>query len=165
MEKINDNINIQSLLSDVIGNNVIFTLWTGLNELNNNRLTGLNALKTKSECIVINVNPTNMNQFIKAGFSIHESYESLSLIHKADYMRCYLMHHYGGGYSDIKATTGSWVNAFNKLKQNENTWIVGFDVDGIAYPDENTQEENNLLGINFNNLIGVGFLFVNHTRY
>jgi hypothetical protein len=34
------------------------------------------------------------------------------------------MHHYGGGYSDIKRTTGSWVKAFDDM--DETTWANGY---------------------------------------
>jgi hypothetical protein len=34
------------------------------------------------------------------------------------------MHHYGGGYSDIKQITSSWTNAFSDL--DDNTYINGY---------------------------------------
>lgn len=44
------------------------------------------------------------------------------------------MHFYGGGYSDIKKTTGSWALAFEKL-QNSEYWICGYPEisGGVAY--------------------------------
>jgi hypothetical protein len=56
------------------------------------------------------------------------------------------MNFYGGGYSDIKKTTGSWVDSFNKLN-NSNYWICGYkEVEGgIAYPPY-SHKYNELIG-------------------
>jgi hypothetical protein len=35
------------------------------------------------------------------------------------------MNFYGGGYSDIKKTTGCWKNSFEEL-QNSDKWIIGY---------------------------------------
>ena len=48
----------------------------------------------------------------------------LSQNHRADYLRAYVMHNYGGGYSDVKPTDSSWVKAFDELN-DENGWLVG----------------------------------------
>lgn len=47
---------------------------------------------------------------------LHEGFRYLSCIHKADYLRCYFMHHFGGGYSDIKYYTPN------------NNWNLCFDI-------------------------------------
>jgi len=45
------------------------------------------------------------------------------------------MNFYGGGYSDIKKTTGSWVDSFNELHNTNNKWIIGYkEIQyGVAY--------------------------------
>ena len=48
----------------------------------------------------------------------------LSEIHRADYLRAYLMNHYGGGYTDVKPTGSSWANAWDEFN-NPDVWIVG----------------------------------------
>jgi len=53
---------------------------------------------------------------------LHEAYEYLSETHKADYLRTYFMHFYGGGYSDIKRSSGSWLKAFDDL-ENSDKWL------------------------------------------
>jgi hypothetical protein len=35
------------------------------------------------------------------------------------------MHHYGGGYSDIKMQTGNWVDRFTELNNSEK-WVCGY---------------------------------------
>jgi hypothetical protein len=65
----------------------------------------------------------------------HPAFEFLSETHKADYLRMYFMHYYGGGYADIKKQTSSWSESYNKLI---NTHLIGIgyqemDKSGIAY--------------------------------
>lgn len=44
------------------------------------------------------------------------------------------MHFYGGGYSDIKRTNGSWVKCFEDLRAGD-AWVCGYREmrDGVAY--------------------------------
>jgi len=44
------------------------------------------------------------------------------------------MHFWGGGYSDIKQTTGSWIEAFQALEVSD-AWICGYKEvkGGVAY--------------------------------
>ena len=35
------------------------------------------------------------------------------------------MHHYGGGYSDIKRQSGSWKHLFDKINNDPNIWVIG----------------------------------------
>jgi len=115
----------------------IYVLWTGTNEMSQDRKNALENLKVVSECNVILINPSNLSNYIKPEHPLHEAYEYLSETHKADYMRTYLMHFYGGGYSDIKKTTGSWKKVYDELL-NSDKWICGYaeteSSGGIAYP-------------------------------
>ena len=56
------------------------------------------------------------------------------------------MNFYGGGYSDIKQTTGSWINEFDKL-YNSDKWINGYvEINGgVAYQPV-IQYYNELIG-------------------
>ena len=55
------------------------------------------------------VTPDNLGEWLVDDSPLHPAYEDLSLIHRSDYLRGYLMHHHGGGYIDIKQPLGSWV--------------------------------------------------------
>lgn len=48
------------------------------------------------------INPAVTPYFSVPEEPIHKAFEFLSLIHKSDYLRCYLLYHYGGGYTDVK---------------------------------------------------------------
>jgi hypothetical protein len=75
---------------------------------------------------------TEENLPIHPEFPLHPAFPYLSATHKADYMRTYIMHVHGGGYSDIKEIRGSWVNGFESLQDPE-IWIVGYPE---AKPDD-----------------------------
>lgn len=105
--------------------NNIYCFWTGDNKMSENRLNCLANLRKISECNVILVTKENLNTYILNEAPLHESYQYLSETHKADYLRTYFMNFYGGGYSDIKTTTGSWKNAFHDLLISDK-WICGY---------------------------------------
>lgn len=157
--------------NDTLNKKIIFTIWFG-NSYTVNRDLQLKNIKEKSKCKVININENNLH-LLK--YPIHKSFKYLSSIHKSDYLRCYLMYYYGGGYSDLKKTSGSWIPAFNKLKNNEYLWVVGHDVDNINPPsnlknksidyNECSKELEKKLYENKNNFIGVGFfIFKKNTK-
>ena len=154
-----DNFIPEKCLED----NIIFTIWYGKSFTSNRNLQYL-TLKKVSKCRIININENNIN-LLK--YPIHKGFQYLSSIHKSDYLRCYLMYYYGGGYSDLKKTSSSWIPAFNKLKNNDKLWAVGYNCDGVALPgnlqkekydyNETTQKYVEILNKNKNNFIGVGF--------
>jgi len=137
---------------------ILFTIWYGDN-FNENRLNGYNNLLEKTGCNVINVNKNNLHHFIKKDYPIHKSFQYLSDIHKSDYLRCYIMHHYGGGYTDIKQTSDSWKNLYDELL-NSNLLGYGYNCDGIAIPEEADVKLIKKLRKNFRKLIGVGFFIL-----
>lgn len=54
------------------------------------------------------VTSRTLDRWIVADYPLHEAYEYLSPIHRADYLRAYLMFCHGGGYADLKAQRQSW---------------------------------------------------------
>lgn len=125
----------------------IFVFWTGDNDMSNRRLECLSNLSQKSECKVILVTPGNLNDYILKDHPLHPAYKYLSHTHKADYLRTYFMHFYGGGYSDIKKTTGSWGNAFDDINNNNDAYINGYaEVDGGNSPAVSKNDIPYLIG-------------------
>ena len=103
----------------------IYILWTGDNELTQNRLNSIDQLKNVTECNVILITKDNLNEYILSEYPLHPAYNYLSPVHKSDYLRTYLMHFHGEGYSDIKKTKGSWRKSFDSL-YNSDKWIIGY---------------------------------------
>ena len=118
------NITDRNFQSEKI-NRVIYCFWTGENKLTPNRVNGLKSLQKNSGVKVELITPKNLSKYIKPDDPLPEGYKYLSLIHKADYLRTYFMHHYGGGYADIKTFPYSWNGAFDKL-ENSNAYAIGY---------------------------------------
>ena len=118
------NVEDRDFLSEKI-NRVIYCFWTGENDLTPNRLKALKSLQNNSGIKVELITPKNLSKYIKPEDPLPEGYQYLSYIHRADYLRTYFMHHYGGGYADIKTISYSWKNAFDRL-ENSNAYGIGF---------------------------------------
>jgi hypothetical protein len=120
--------------SDNNSANIIYCFWTGDNKMSDARIECLTNLRKVSECNVILITKDNLKDYILNDVPLHPTFKYLSETHKADYLRTYFMNFYGGGYSDIKQTTGSWIKSFNDLK-NSDYWICGYKEinGGVAY--------------------------------
>lgn len=86
----------------------------------------LEQLMQVSQANVVLITAANLHTYILYDHPLHAAYHYLSETHKADYLRTYFMHFYGGGYSDIKRTTGSWIPAFEELERREDIWACGY---------------------------------------
>ncbi len=115
----------QGSFSNTKAPEVIYCFWTGDNPLTENRRNALLTLEKNAGIPVKLITPNNLSEYIKPDYPLHKGYELLSLVHRSDYLRCYFMHHYGGGYADIKPFINSWKPAFEKLN-NSNQYIIGY---------------------------------------
>ena len=104
---------------------VIYTFWTGDNPLTENRIVSLLSLEKGAGVPVILVKKQHIQTYILPNEPFHPAYPYLSETQKSDYLRCYFMHFYGGGYSDIKQTKGTWTKSFDTLYKSDN-WICGY---------------------------------------
>jgi hypothetical protein len=117
---------IKKNYSDKNNNYVIYCFWTGKNKMSDNRKKALKSLKNNSKVNVKFITRKNLDNYILKTDPLHPAYEYLSETHKSDYLRWYFMHHYGGGYSDIKHNSFSWIPYFNQLYKNKNKWALGY---------------------------------------
>lgn len=104
----------------------IYCFWTGNNPMTNNRLNAIESLRKKSGVPIKLITPTNLNTYILKEYPLHRAYSLLSLVHKSDYLRCYFMHHYGGGYCDVKQISNSWLSAFKSIENHAEKWVLGY---------------------------------------
>jgi len=104
---------------------VIYCFWTGNNEMSENRQRCLDSIVQNADVPVKLITPQNLSDYILPDYPLHQAYNYLSAVHKADYLRCYFMHFYGGGYCDIKSIKHSWKNCFEKI-DNTNKYILGY---------------------------------------
>jgi hypothetical protein len=94
---------------------------------------------------------------------LHESFPHLSATHKSDYLRCYFMHHIGGGYTDIKPITGDWHDAFNAI--SEGAYASGYREPGeYCIAQIPNQDIYRTLCANYRDIIGCcHFIFQKNT--
>lgn len=112
---------------------VVFVCWFGgygthqMPVMNQGRFNCFKDLVNSINVPVILITNKNYKYFEKNNFPIHKSFEYLTGVHKSDYFRCYLLHHYGGGYHDIKSRTLGWENEWERDNwlYDENIWMYG----------------------------------------
>ena len=127
---------------------IIYCFWTGENEMSDNRKECLNSIKETTQCEVLCLFKDDIPNYILPEHPLHEGYKYLSETHKSDYLRTYFMNFYGGGYTDIKRQTGSWVDKFDLLEKSDK-WIIGYGENGswdIAAPPEISKHWDKLIG-------------------
>lgn len=105
----------------------LFCFWTGENEMSKERKECLKQMKVASNVNVKFLHSNEIVSYMIPSFPFHPAYQYLSETHKADYLRMYFMHFYGGGYSDIKKQKCDWNSSFDKMMQS--------DLYGIGYPE------------------------------
>ena len=111
---------------------VVFVCWFGgygieMPSMNVGRFNCFKDLILAIEIPVILITYKNYKFFIKDEYPLHKSFQYLTGVHKSDYFRCYLMHHYGGGYHDIKSRNLSWKGEWEKDNwlYDSNIWMYG----------------------------------------
>ncbi|MDT0193763.1 hypothetical protein Q9R30_00155 [Arthrobacter sp. AB6] len=106
---------------------VIYCFWTGSNAITPNRLIGLESMIAKNPGIDVRlITPNKLDDYLLAGEPLHPAFHDLSLVHRSDYLRCYFMNFWGGGYCDIKTLHHSWSPAFDRLDADTGKWALGY---------------------------------------
>lgn len=117
---------------DYLKEKTIWMFWTGENQMSDTRKRALDGFCEKnSDCSVRLV----CNDEIESLENLHEGYEYLSPIQKGDYLKGYYMHHFGGGYADVKDTSVSWSLFLQRMIDNEGLIGIGYSeasVGGVA---------------------------------
>ncbi len=107
-------------------NYTTYCWWTSDNELSDNRKRSLESMQKAPGGNIIFINRDTLSNYILPEVPLHEGYQYLSPIQKGDYLKCYFMHHYGGGYSDIKQTLRPWAEYFDRINNNKNLYVIGY---------------------------------------
>lgn len=119
------------------------------------RKKNLQSIIDNSGCAVTVITPENISTIEQKDNPIHKAYQYLSLTHKSDYLRAYLMYYYGGGYSDIKYVNFNWKPYFDLL-ENSLFDFIGYSERLPEHIASNKKEIKNF----YNNLCGCGhFIF------
>lgn len=123
----------------------IWCAWTGDNPLSDNRKRGLESIHQKNpDADIVLVTPENLEGYLVPEAPLHPIYPFLSLVHRSDYLRGYLVHHHGGAWADLKVQQGSLSGAIVELNADPGLWVVGAPIPGLprAIPGESILERD-----------------------
>ncbi|MBK9475373.1 MAG: hypothetical protein IPL94_03795 [Tetrasphaera sp.] len=104
----------------------IFVIWAGENPMSQARVRNLEEIRTVNHDLeIVLVTPDTLGQWVLPDAPLPAEYANLSFVHRADYLRCYLLHHHGGGYIDLKRPLHPWRGAFERLEASD-AWLLGY---------------------------------------
>lgn len=146
-------------------NRSIFTFWLGPSEMSTNRIQALWSIFNSTCCPVSYITSNTLDQWLDKKNNLHPAFEYLSPVHQADYLRCYVMHHFGGGYTDIKPTWRNWRPFFDSVEKSA-SYGAGYteiSPQGVAKVGGDLQVE---MERNFEKIIGYcAFIFKAKTLF
>ena len=134
--------------------NSVFSCWMGPGDMSEPRTKALLSMIENLGVPHAHLNRQTLANWIIPEFPIHPAFFYLSAVHQCDYLRCYLMHVYGGGYADIKPTQKNWFQYFVQLK-NSDKFGVGYTEVGPQGVAEVGGELEAEMKLNFRELVGV----------
>ena len=103
---------------------IVRMIWFGA-EMSDNRRRCANTIMTViGKHVPIELITEKNLQVYQDLVPLHPCFQYLSAIHKSDYLRGYLGHHWGGGYVDIKPYKASWQYCFDVFEDTE-VWLAG----------------------------------------
>jgi len=110
----------------------VFVCWFGgynnyLVKMSENRTRAFESLVSNINVPVVLIDRENYKSFEVPGNPFHKGFLYLSATHKSDYMRVYMLYHYGGGYHDIKYRNTGWEQEWEKDDWilDDNVWMYG----------------------------------------
>ena len=106
---------------------VIWAFWFG-NAMRGSRRRAFDLLVARAGVPVKLITAANLSTYAVPSAPLHEAFDSLSALHKSDYLTAYFAHHHGGGVADIKVPTGPWgahFGAGDTLGGGLGTYLVG----------------------------------------
>ncbi len=86
------------------------------------RAESLELIRRHAGVETILLTDDSLAEWILDDAPLHPAFGNLSAVHQSDYLRCYFMHHHGGGYVDLKPLTTSWAPEFDRLDATPGPW-------------------------------------------
>lgn len=102
---------------------VVWAFWAG-KDMEGNRKLSFETLRNNIGVPVFLVRPENWRALELKVAPFHPALKYLSVVHQSDYIRIYLMHHYGGAWHDVKATEVNISACWDTFK-NPQIFMVG----------------------------------------
>ncbi len=119
----------------------IFFMWPGDDQIPMDRVAEIISILSNSRCAGVFVDHRNYHKWELPEAPFHPALPYLSQTNKSDYLRIYLMHHYGGGYTDVKFTYKPWDQAFETLRNSE-AMALGYPISSASQVAMNPNFEN-----------------------
>lgn len=79
----------------------LWAFWLG-GELTAPRRASIEQLSLQHGLTLRLVTDADADEVCVAGYPFHPAYDDLTIVHRTDYLRAYVMHHHGGVYCDVK---------------------------------------------------------------
>lgn len=133
----------------------LFSAWMGPGAMSDARASALNSIVLHCGVPFNFISNHNIQWWLHPDFPLHPTFPLLSAVHQCDYLRCYVLHVYGGGYTDIKPTNHNWKRFFFQFQASEKKFGAGYTEVGpqgvarVGGPLEEAMMQN------YQNLIGV----------
>ena len=147
----------------------VWCFWLGGYEMSEQRKKCFETIQQNIGVQPILITDHTLDKYILEKHPFHEGYKYLSGVTKCDYVRAYFMHFYGGGYTDIKTTTNSWLSNFIDLYKDDSKWVCGYSESspgGVAILGSDESEIQEQLKLNWNKLVGNGsFICKSNTKF
>jgi len=117
---------------------VVWTFWMFEHPLEGTEASTLDNLTASLDTAVQLVTPASLPLYNVTEWPLHEALPYLAPNHKLDYIRAYFMHHYGGGFIEIRERkrNTTWEVPFDDLGSNETFWFMGQPSDEAVTCDE-----------------------------
>jgi hypothetical protein len=103
----------------------VFVVWLRP-PMSANRAASLELIRRHVGVETIVLTDDDLPTWVVGDAPLHPAFGHLSAVHQADYLRCYLMHHHGGGYVDLKPLTTTWASAFDRLNATPGAVALGY---------------------------------------
>merc|ERR1719359_2493039 len=106
---------------------VVWTFWLHEYPLEGAGLEDFNNLSVILDVTVQLITPDSLHLYNVTEEPFHDAFYHLSPNHKLDYLHAYFMHHYGGGYLEIKKRkdNSTWTGPFDYVGSNDTHWFLG----------------------------------------
>lgn len=134
----------------------VFVIWEG--PMSTTRQRNAQNLERYLGVPLVWITPETVGNWVVEDHPLHPAVEHLSLVHRSDYLRAYLLHHHGGGYVDLKRPEGSWVAAFDRASAAEDAWVTAYRERDGRGPAKLPGRLGRDLRWNFPRLVGGGAL-------
>lgn len=142
----------------------VFVVWAGANEMSENRRRNLEVIRRRIGLPVELVTPETLHDWLVPGHPLPPTYEHLSLIHRSDYLRGYLMHHHGGAYVDIKEPLGSWGPSHDRMADDPDAWVTSYRASHANWIGKLRGRTGRDILVNYRLMFGKsGFMMRSHT--